>query len=205
MARERLSYRSLKAPVWVLSIVTIPWAAILTAVLVDDPHEFYCGGVPCSVIGIVRLFAVSAFLVFWLVAPYVTAGCLLYRFAPQLNRALPRRLRWHPRGASAVRMILGILIGIGHVGLAVGTYAMLHFNPHDDFCRSAASLAEANFFSSNGPCYISLGELTLLFARNVVVFSVFLAPIAAIGWLLTLMALYLERAGQRWLGRRPFN
>lgn len=205
MARRRLSHRSLKTPALVLLIIVALWAAMLTAVLVDDPHEFYCGGGSCSITGVIRLFGVSVFLVFWLAAPYFAVGWLLYRFAPRLNRALPRWLRWHPRGASAIRMILGILIGVGHVVLAVSTYAMLHFNPHDDFCPSVASLEEANFLSSNGPCYISLGELALLFARNVFVFSVFLAPMAAIGWLLTLMALCLERAGQRWLGRRPFN
>lgn len=51
-----------------------------------------------------------------------------------------------------------------------------------------------------------LGELALLFAKNMFMLGVVLSPLVVAGWLLTVAGVSLQHGrGRRWLGRRLFD
>ena len=204
MRRRVLYGHSLKKAAALLSGLVLIWAILLTAVmLLEHPAKFHCGDASCSALEVARLFGRNAFVMLWLIGPYVVLGWAFLHFAPHLNRMMPRWLRWHPRWSFAMRIILGILLFLGQLAVAVLIYVMLTHNPQGEFCRHVNSYEEANFYP---PCHIGLDELAWLVGKVALALCILLVPLAIIGWLFTVLAISLEHGrGRRWLGRRPFD
>jgi hypothetical protein len=102
-----------------------------------------------------------------------------------------------------MQVILGVLLGVGHIWITYATYLMLKHNPQGVFCTEASSLREANFYPS---CAVTLDELAMLFARNMFLLGVVLMPIVVVGWLLTVLGVSLLRGrGRKWFRLRAVN
>ena len=195
---------SARTAAMLLASLAVFWAFTLTTLMLrDDPATFHCGDSACSVGEITRLIGRNALVALWLATPYVAIGLAFSGVAPHLNRAMPRWLRWHPRWTSAMQVILGVLLGVGHIWITYATYLMLKHNPQGVFCTEASSLNEANFYPS---CAVTLDELAMLFARNMFLLGVVLMPIVVVGWLLTVLGVSLLRGrGRKWFRLRAVN
>lgn len=202
MRRELLqsfwSAKPVRKVAMLLAGLVVFWPLVLTALMLhEDPASFHCGEAICSVADVTLLLGRNALVVLWLVAPYFLVGWAVWRLAGRINRALPRWLRWHPRWTYPTRIIVGTLLALGHVAVAFVTYAMLEHNPQGVYCPHVSSDAEGNYYGY-GPCYITLSELTVLFATNISLLGIVFVPLAVVGWLFTALAVFLESGrGQR--------
>ncbi len=180
------------------------WGIVLTTLMLrDDPAAFHCGDAFCSPGEIALLLSRNGLVVLWVVAPYLLVGWILWCLATQLNHSMPRALRWHPRWSSNMILILGVPFGIGHIWMTYATYLMFKHNPQGTFCTEADAQNQMNFYPS---CAVTLSEIATLFARNMFILTLVLAPLIVVSWLLIVFLVSLRRGRlRRWLRRHAFK